>query len=259
MAGVKTVEEKEGLKKRFRELADKSWQNNVYTFTGFLGLSELSCFYEMERELSFVPAEIFGGCEGAERVMIRFGSREAFGYEEEFPIVCLRINPLMQKFADDLGHRDILGALMNLGIDRSTLGDIILKDNQGYVFCMRSIAPFIMENLGKVRHTSVMCSKAGEVPSVREEDFVQTLVQVSSQRIDAVLSRVYKLSRSDSAELFRQKKVFVNGRLCENNSQLLKEEDKVSVRGYGRFIYKEPKGVSKKGKLNERVLVYGAR
>lgn len=251
------MEEKEGLKKRFKELADKSWQNNVYMFTGFLGLSELSCFYEMERELSFVPSEAFGGFEGAERVMIRFGSAEDFGYEEEFPIVCLKISPLMQKFADDLGHRDILGALMNLGIDRSTLGDIILKDNQGYVFCMRSIAPFIMENLGKVRHTSVLCAETKEIPSVREEELAEMTIQVSSERIDGVMARVYKLSRSDSVELFRQKKVFVNGRLCENNNRILKAQDKVSVRGYGRFLYKEPQGVSKKGKLHVRILVYG--
>ena len=66
-AGGEAVEEREGLKKRFKELADKSWQNNVYLFTGFLGLSELSCFYEMERELSFVPAQVFGGYEGADR------------------------------------------------------------------------------------------------------------------------------------------------------------------------------------------------
>lgn len=252
------MEEKEGVKRRLKELADKSWQNNLYTFTGFLGLSELSCFYEMERELSFVPAAVFGGYEGAERVMIRFGSREEFGYEEEFPIVCLRISPLLQKFADNLGHRDILGALMNLGIDRSTLGDIILKENQGYVFCMRSIAPYIMENLGKVRHTSVLCRETQEVPSAQEEISEMT-VQVSSERIDGVISRVYKLSRGDSAELFGQKRVFVNGRLCENNSQPLKLEDIVSVRGCGRFIYKELQGVSKKGKLNVRVLVYGRK
>ena len=73
------------------------------------------------------------------------------------------------------------------------------------------------------------------------------------------MSKVYKLSRSDSVELFRQKKVFVNGRLCENNSQILKAQDKVSVRGYGRFLYKERQGVSKKGKLNVRVLVYGRK
>lgn len=251
------IEEEERLKKRLRELAQKAWQNNVYTFTGFLGLSDLSCYYEMERELDFIQAVCFGGSEDAERAMIRFGSPEAFGYDEEFPIVCLKIRPLQQKFADDLSHRDFLGALMNLGIDRSTLGDIILKDNQGFLFCTRSIAPFIMENLSRIKHTSVMCEETGEIPVTRQEDFKEINIQIASERVDGVMAKVYKLSRSESTELFRQKKVFVNGRLCENNSQMLKAGDRISVRGYGRFIYAKEQGISKKGKLNAAVLVYG--
>lgn len=253
------IEEEELLRKRLKELAQKAWQNNVYTFTGFLGLSDLSCFYEMERELAFVPAAVFGGSEDAERAMIRFGSPELFGYEEEFPVVCLKIRPLLQKFAEDLSHRDFLGALMNLGIERSTLGDIILKDNQCYLFCTRSIAPFIIENLGRVKHTSVLCEEAEEIPVQREEELEEIKIQAASERIDGVISKVYKLSRSESAELFRQKKIFVNGRLCENSSRMLKAQDKVSVRGHGRFIYVETQGISKKGKLNAAVLVYGRR
>lgn len=251
------MEEDELLKKRLRELADKAWQNNIYTFTGFLGLSDLSCFYEMERELSFVPAEVFGGSEDAERAMIRFGSRELFGYEEEFPITCLKIRPLMQKFAEDLSHRDFLGALMNLGIERSTLGDIILKDNEGYLFCTKTIAPFIAENLSKVKHTQVRCEETEEIPVQGQEDLKEIKIQISSERIDGVIAKVYKLSRSESTELFRQKKIFVNGRLCENNSRMLTAGDKVSVRGYGKFIYTQKQGISKKGKLNAVVLVYG--
>lgn len=251
--------EEELLKKRLKELADKAWRNHVYTFTGFLGLSELSCYYETERELSFIPAVIFGGYEDAERAMIRFGSVELFGYEEEFPITCLEIRPLAQKFAEDLSHRDFLGALMNLGIERSTFGDIILKDNVGYLFCSETVAPFIAGNLDRVKHTPVLCEKAGEIPAQREEDLTEVRIQTSSERIDGVVSKVYKLSRSECAELFRQKKIFVNGRMCENNSRMLKPQDRVSVRGYGRFIYAQMQGVSRKGKLNAAVLIYGER
>lgn len=251
-------QEEELLKKRFRELADQAWQRGSYTFTGFLGLSELSAIYEMEREISFVPHSVFGGSEDAERAMIRFGSEEAFGYAESFPIVCVRIRPLQQKFADQLNHRDFLGALMNLGIDRSTLGDIVVRDNEGYLFCTEAIAPFIVENVSRIKHTSVLCEMTQEPPKQRQEDLKEFTIQIPSERIDGVLAKVYHLSRSDSAELFRQKKVFVNGRLCENSSRLLKPEDRVSARGYGKFIYTGQQSISKKGKLNATVLVYGA-
>ena len=143
--------EEELVKKRFRELADKAYNSNTYTFTGFLGLAEISYFYELERELCYVPVTAFGGSESCERVILRFGSEELFGYVEDFPITCLKIQPLMQKFADDLSHRDFLGALMNLGIERSVLGDIIIKDNEGYLFCTNAIAPYIVENLSRGR------------------------------------------------------------------------------------------------------------
>lgn len=251
------MEADELLKKRITELAEKAYQNNIYTFSSFLGMSELSDFYAMQRELSFVPQTVFGGYEGAERCMVRFGSEELFGYPEAFPVVCLKIRPLMQKFADDLGHRDFLGALMNLGIERSTLGDIILKDNVGYLFCMETIAPFITENLTKVKHTSVLCEETKEIPPFGKEDLSEIKIQISSERIDSVVAKVYHFSRSESVEYFRQKKIFVNGRLCENNSYFLKPADAVTVRGHGKFIFEGAMGLSKKGKLNATVSVYG--
>ena len=82
-------------------------------------------------------------------------------------------------------------------------------------------------------------------------------IQIASERIDGVIAKVYKLSRSDSAALFLQKRIFVNGRQCENNSHMLKDGDQISVRGYGRFIYAGGRGLSKKGKLNALIQIYG--
>lgn len=249
------METEELLKKRFRELGEKCYQNNQYTFTGFLSPADLSCFYEVERELSYVPYTIWGGSEFCERVMIRFGSEETLGYVEEFPISCIQIRPLSLKFADELTHRDFLGALMNLGIERSTLGDILLIENAAFLFCMESMAEFIIENLSKVKHTSVFCERAKEVPFFPGKEKKEIKIQISSPRIDAVISKVYKLSRSEAIDFFRQKKVFVNGRQCENNSLMLKEGDMVNVRGRGKFEYAGSGNVSKKGKINGVVLL----
>lgn len=253
------MDNQELTKKRLRELAQKSYQNNQYTFTGFLNMAELSEFYEMEQELSYASYTIWGGSELCERVMIRFGSIQELGYEEEFPIACIQVKPLMAKFAEELTHRDFLGALMNLGIERSTLGDILLEENTGYIFCMENMADFIIENLSRVKHTSMLCCRTQETPKAGEKDWQEVIVQVSSERVDGMIARVYQLSRNDAVELFRQKRVFVNGRQCENNSLLLKPEDVISVRGYGKFIYSGSHGISKKGKINAIVLCYGKR
>ncbi len=253
MEGEKEIKQ---LEKRLGELAERSSRQNIYTFTGFLGMAELDVFHCMERELSYAHPVLFGGSEEAERLVIRFGDPGELGYEEAFPITLLKIEPLMQKYADTLGHRDFLGALMNLGIERSTLGDIFIKDNNGYLFCLDSIAEFIMEELRRIRHTDVKCSRAEPDKVLEKREKVRQNLTVSSERADVVIASLYHLSRTQSMDFFRARKIFINGRLCENNSCSLKTGDVVTVRGKGKFFYDGADRETKKGKLSVGVLLY---
>ena len=107
---VENEKEIQQLKNRIRELADKSYNQNQYTFTGFLGLAEQDALWQVEREVKFAGITLYGGREEAERKLLRFGSEAELGYEQPFPICCIRIRPLSAKFADKLSHRDYLGA-----------------------------------------------------------------------------------------------------------------------------------------------------
>lgn len=243
-------------RKRLGELADKAYNNSQYLFTGFLSASELDIYYQMERELSYAAVTVFGGTADCERVMLRFGSEELCGYEEDFPIACIEIAPLAEKFGEELSHRDYLGALMNLGIERSTLGDIVIAGKHAFLFCAEKMAPYILENLDKVRHTNVNCRIAETVPESTITHLERRTVQVSAARADSIISKVYNLSRSGSVDLFRAKKVLINGRVNENNAGQLKPGETVSVRGFGRFRFVEISGETRKGKLNAAVDVF---
>lgn len=248
--------EEQQLRKRFRELAERSHARDLFTFTGFLGLGEQDTFWQEEPGLKYAGYVLNGGCEGADRVMVRFGNAEKFGYDVPFPIVCIHIAPLSSRFADDLNHRDFLGALMNLGIDRSTLGDIKAGEKQAYLFCQDSVADFICENLNQVRHTSVRCTVTEDAGELAVEEPERITVQVQSVRADAVLAKVYNLSREKSLELFRAGKVYVNGRACENNARGLKAGDVVNARGYGKLRLEEGSRETRKGRLAVDVAVY---
>ena len=126
--------------RRLIDLAKRSYETNSFTFTDFLSMAELSDFYEIESVLGYACPTLYGGCDMSERKMIRFGDPDEFGYEQPFPIDTLIIEPLNEKFSDDLNHRDFLGALMNLGIKRQMLGDIFVKDNKACLFCKDSIS-----------------------------------------------------------------------------------------------------------------------
>ena len=244
------------LKKRLAELAEKSYRNNQYVFTNFLNMAEQNAFYEMRKDISYVPYSVYGGAEQCERVMIRFGSEELFGYEEPFPICCILAEPLLEKFADTFSHRDFLGAIMNLGIEREVVGDLLLKGKKAYIFCTEKIAPYLIENLVQVKHTSMKCSLVENAPELLAPTLEQREVTVASERIDAVLGKLCNLSRSQSVLAFREKKVFVNGRQCENNSYQLKSGDVVTFRGFGKIIYEGVNYETKKGKVCIGVSVY---
>lgn len=241
---------------RFKELANRSYNNNQYTFTSFLSMAELAEFYEMERELAFACPKVYGGCEIAERKMIRFGKEEDLGYVEDFPIVAVIIKPLISKFSDELNHRDFLGALMNLGIKRETLGDIFVRNNQACLFCTEAMSEYITKNLTRIKHTSVNAQIADDVSDITAPVLEEKIVQIQSERIDAVVAKVYNISRQDSLEMFPKGLVYINGRLCTENAKQLKCDDVVSVRGMGKFTFSEIVNTSKKGKLNCRVMIY---
>ena len=244
------------LKNRLKELAERSYSASRYTYTNFLTEAELSEFMEIKRELDYASPVALGGNDYCERKLIRFGSPEDFGYEEPLPITALLITPLNEKFADDLSHRDFLGALMNLGIERETLGDIFVDSNRAILYCIESMAEYIIENLTRVRHTTVMVKPFTEEFVLPEGSLEDVRIQISSERIDAIIARVYKLSRESAQGLFKEQKVFVNSKLVVTPDTKVKTGDRVSVRGFGRFEIKTEAGLSKKGKINLLVSVY---
>ena len=228
-----------------KDLSEKADRSGRYTFTDFLNLDEQNTLQSARRELT--RYECFGGTEGCERVMARFGNADEMGYEEPFPIACVKINPLQQRFADELSHRDILGAVMNLGIERGCVGDIVLRDNVAYLFALERIAPFICENLTRVRHTSVCAAVTEDLPGGALFRTEPVRLNVTSLRTDCVVAALYHLSRGNAEKLFAAQKVFINGRLCAGSAQL-KEGDIVSVRGSGRFAFAAVTGSTKKGR-----------
>ncbi len=244
------------LKKRFMELAERSFSHSVYTFTPFLSLSQQQIFYDILNEVSYAGYSMEGGCPLCERKMIRFGSEAASGYVADYPIVCLKVEPLSPKFAQQLTHRDFLGAIMNLGIERETVGDIFVQEKAAVLFCQESIAFYLTENLDQVKHTSVKCSVTEVTEELRSPTLESLSLSVASPRIDGVVSKLYNIARSQSLELFRTGRVFVNGRLMENNSYVLKAGNVITVRGFGKFVYSGEQGETRKGKTRICVEVY---
>lgn len=247
------------IRRRFKDLALMAERKGIVLFSDFLNINEQSIFFSMKQELPKIKYFTYGGFEDAERKILCFCGDETISQKEEleWPITCIRITPANQKFSDSLTHRDFLGAILNLGIDRSKVGDILIHENQGYLFCMNTISGFISENLSKVKHTTIRA----DIISGKDFDYKPKLNlitgTVSSVRLDSVLSVAFKGSRSSLVGLIEGGKVFVNSREVLSNSYQLKEKDVVSVRGYGKFIYDGTDYQTKKGRYSVRIYLYG--
>lgn len=249
-------DESELLKRRFVELARRAYNSGIFTFTDFLGLAEQAAFAEVSREIFGIEYVKFGGAEGAERVMIRFGSESDLGYSMPFPISLIKVEPLSQKYAEKLSHRDFLGAIMNLGIERDTMGDIVIIDNVGYIFVKEDMATYIADSLTKVRRTDVKAEVTETLPDGQLYRTERRNVQANGERLDALVAKVFSLSREEAQSLFKKRLVFADGREIDSTSYIPKPNEKISVRGHGRFIFIGTQSLTRKGKLNIAIDLY---
>ena len=239
--------EEEIFCKRLTELSQQAYNRGICVYSSFLNLNELNLFYKSIYKIPPISYDLWGGYKEAERRVICFYDDDSFA-NISFPIDCVSITPTSVKYSQILSHRDYLGAILNLGIERSKIGDILMKDKVAYVFCTKQIAPFICESLEKVSHTNVKAERINyqDIDYKIETEIISGTV--TSVRIDSLLSVAFKSSRSSLVGLILGGKVFVNGKLILSNSFVPKEEDIISVRGMGRFVFKRIETQTKKNR-----------
>ena len=179
--------EEQLLEKRLIELSNLAFSRDIVTFSDFLNLNELNILHRTPKDQFKARFETYGGYELAERQMVAF-LPDALYYDYEYPIQIIEVTPSSKRFAEDLTHRDYLGALMNLGIERSKVGDIIVEDQKGLIFVKEELAEYIADNLTVVRHTNVNTSIGKGVKVDYEPRFEELKGTVSSIRLDSVLA-----------------------------------------------------------------------
>lgn len=234
------------FKKRILEFAQSAYYKGFPTYSSFLNLNEQSILYSIMSELPAVEYQLWGGIDLAERKMLCF-STEQINFSQ-FPLSIIKIEPAHQKFAEKLSHRDYLGAILNLGIEREMIGDIIIDDKIAYVFIEKNMMNYVCSQLETIRHTRVLC-KEGTMNFSYSQKYQEITGTVSSVRLDSIIALAFRESRSSIVSLISGGKVFINGRLITSNSYTLKNDDIISVRGKGKFLYEGEIGMTKKDKI----------
>lgn len=225
--------------------ADLCAKKHTNTFTNFLdplSISKLMAAVKV-RGINALP---FGGYSGAERQMLGFFCEEIS--EDGFPITMLTIT-VNKGFSGQITHRDCLGAILSLGIDRAKIGDIKFEESGAHFFAHNDICEYIAQNLTKVggAGVSVFMQPAADA-NFEETEPEQIRTTVASLRLDAIVGQCFKLSRANAQDLVAGEKVFVNWAAETRLSVQIKQDDVITLRGYGRIKIKEICGTTKKGR-----------
>ncbi len=187
---------------------------------------------------------LWGGYEKAERCMVSFGEKDAEG--SWFPVSAVE---LTSSVFWEVSHRDVLGALMNLGIDRSKTGDILVTEKTATVFCDTALVDFLLQEIRTIGRYSV---KTKEIPveqvQIPEKKFREVTDTVASLRADCIIAAVYSLPRGKAQEAIASGRVTVNWEEWTSSSAELHAGDVISLRGMGRAELSEIGGLSRKGR-----------
>lgn len=247
------------LFKRFIDLSRQASSKGIVTFSGFLNLNELNIFNRVVKEL-YCGYELSGGYDFSERQMIAFIPDALSVFQ--FPIACLKIQPKNKKFADKLSHRDVLGSMMHLGVEREKIGDILLelpKESAflAYVFCSESMKDFLKRELVQIRHTTVMLTDAesGAAQKIRPVTELKWGI-IASNRLDCIVACMLKLSRKEASAMIQNGSVFIYNKQVTNTSATCRPEDLLSIRSFGRFRFHGITNETKKGRIKIEYEVY---
>lgn len=235
------------------DLAALSIKTGVPRFSRFLNEREAMVAAYAART-SKVNPYFYGGYGGAARTVCGFFDGT---YAEDFPqegLYPVRAVTFSFRKGIGLSHRDFLGAILGLGLQRSAVGDILTAEDYVVVFCTEESADLIV-GLEKIGKAGVNASK-GILKELPRAEFSRAVKSVSSLRLDCVVCACTNISREKSASLIKSGQVSADFSVCLNVSAIQRVGSVISIRGCGRYRLSEIVGETKKGRVRVAIDKY---
>ena len=220
--------------------------------SAFLSETEIA-YCEMLIHLFDSKCFFFGGYDGAERRVAVFLPDENYEQDDDEQV----ITALEIRHSSSIGHRDVLGSILGLGIERDVVGDILIGNEKSYVIVTKEIVPYILQNFTKIGRNNISVSEVPfsslEVPERKTEEIFST---VASLRLDCIAAEGFRLSRESAQSAIKKQLVQVNHKIVESPSYNIKEKDVISLRGKGKIILDSIGTNSRKGIIRVNILKF---
>lgn len=211
--------------------------DRAFYWGGCMGCERTVAVFPAEWRMTDTPPLPKGGYEGAmdparEEFFVQM-LQESPGLSEEIPLCALQITG--SGFAS-LSHRDFMGAILALGIERSVLGEIVVTEDGAMVFTTPDMAKYLTENLSRIGRDTVKIRQIRPDPAMEIPRKYETIsVTAAALRIDGVVRALTNLSREDAAALVRSGMVERNYNPVLDADRQIRPGDVVTIRGYGKY------------------------
>ena len=224
--------------------------DGVFYWGGCRGCERTMAVFPAQWRMPENPPPVKGGFEGA-----MDAAREAFFVQmltdapdlaEELPLTALQITG--SGFAS-LSHRDFMGAILALGIERSVLGEIAVTEEGALVFTTPEMAVYLTENLHKIGRDAVKVTAAMPGPETEiPRKYEHLSITAATPRIDGVVKALTNLSREDAAALVRSGMVERNYNPVLDVDRQIQPGDVLTIRGYGKYRIDRTDEETKRGR-----------
>lgn len=212
-------------------------------YTGFLNEREAGLAVAALNKAANCTGTFFGGYEGAERQMLCVFESNC-GESPAFPIAVLAVTVPNQQ----LTHRDYLGAVLGLGLQRSCIGDILPNEAGAVMYVQASIAEYIITGLQQVGRGNAAVQYCNAPQPPKQQATVQVQASVASLRVDAVLAAMLHISRKDAEALVAKGLLQINHMQVTSRHYQVQAGDNFSVRGTGKYSLVSIGGTSRKNR-----------
>ncbi len=227
----------------------KAEYRECVTHSGFLDPRQKSVAHRV------FGCRFWGGYEDAERCVALFfpdpgpeAGEPLFKSDEDDPLTVLRVS--VPKGGRTLSHRDYLGAMLSLGIDRGVTGDILVYEGGADIVILKTIAEYLLSSFDKAGRTSLKCElvpcsaiNPGSVTVAEKRD------SVASLRLDNLVSSAFDLARGKAQDAIRMGLVFVDGLQNTKQDAFLEEGAKLVLRGRGKAVLRSVGSPNRKSRL----------
>lgn len=249
---IKDIQTKQIIKKVLG-ICEQSIYSHSVRNTKFLTPDQIELVSQIVSQSNGVSFCSSGMIEEAERRIMYFFP-DYMSYEDVEEVLSIVKISFASKDAE-IGHRDCLGSLVGLGIDRESIGDIFFVGGDAYVIVLKPLDLFLRSDLTKIKNCKVSVQEVSEIPK-HEVKYEEMLINVASLRLDAIVAELSRTSREKAQHLIREGRVRLNYLESKDNSRQLLMDSVISIRGYGKYRVKEIASETKKKRLRVKVLKY---